>query len=115
MDLYQELMGKMRDLDYCIRELRKNGSALADAERDYKVRLRAECLALRDEGMPVTLIQLTAYGIPEVAELRHRRDMAEAVYSANRDACNALKLEIRIIDNQIAHELGGPGLGVGNM
>ena len=115
MDLYQEISDKLRDLDYCIKQLRANGSALADAERDYKVRLRAECLALRDEGMPVTLIQLTAYGIPEVAELRHRRDMAQIVYDANKDAVNAIKLELRILDNQVAHELGGPGLGVGNM
>lgn len=115
MDLYAEIAKKMRDLDYCIKELRKMGSALAEAERTYKVRLRSECLALRDEGMPVTLIQLTAYGIPEVADLRHARDEAQVYYDACKDAVNAIKLELRILDNQVAHELGGPGLGVGNM
>ncbi len=115
MDLYQELELRKRQLMNCIKELRVNGAALADAERDYKVRLRAECLQLRDEGMPVTLIQLTAYGVPEVAELRHARDFAQVIYDANKDSIQALKLELRIIDNQIAHELGGPGLGVGNM
>lgn len=115
MDLYQELLQKRADLDYCIKQLRINGSALADAEREYKVRLRAECLALRDEGMPVTLIQLTAYGVEEVAELRHRRDLCQVTYDANRDAINAIKLEIRVIDAQIQREFGAPSLGYGAM
>lgn len=79
MDLYEELMNKLHELDVCVRMLRETGSEYADAEREYKVRLRAECLALRDEGMPVTLIQLTAHGIPEVAELRHKRDLARVI------------------------------------
>lgn len=115
MDLYQEIQRLRSELRYCLKQLRIAGYALADAERDYKIRLRAECLALRDEGMPVTLIQLTVYGVPEVAELRHERDKADVFYSAARDAYNAIKLELRIVENQIAHELGGPGLGVGNM
>lgn len=115
MDLYGELWLKLRQLDWCVKQLRVNGSKLADAEREYRIRFRAECLALRDEGMPVTLIQLTAYGVPEVAELRHERDEAQITYDANRDAINAIKLEIRVIDNQIQRELGSPSLGYGGM
>ena len=113
MDLLQELMDKIRDLDTCIKLLREHGSNLAQAEHDYKIRLRAECLALRDEGMPVTLIQLTAYGIPAVAKLRHERDVAQVVYDANKDAVNAIKLEIRVIQQQIALEMGAPSNGFG--
>lgn len=113
MDLYQELMRKRAELDYCIKQLRINGSALADAEREYKIRLRAECLALRDEGMPVTLIQLTVYGVDEVAELRHQRDLCQVTYDANKDAVNSLKLQLRLIDAQIQREFGAPSLGYG--
>lgn len=115
MDLWEELERLRRDLSYCIKELRKNGTALAEAERAYKARLRAECLALRDEGCPVTLMQLTVYGVEEVAELRYQRDVAQVVYDANKDAVNAIKLEMRIVDNQISREFGGPGSGIGNM
>lgn len=107
-NLYNELQAKQHDLDVSVRMLRETGTALADAERDYKIRLRAESLALRDSGMPVTLIQLTVYGIEEVAELRHRRDKAEVVYRANMDAINAIKLEMKIIENQIAREWSTP-------
>ena len=54
--------------------------------------------------MPVTLIQQTVYGIPEVAEKRFTRDVSEAVYKANQEAINSIKLQIRIISNQIERE-----------
>lgn len=107
-NLYTELQAKQHDLDVSIRMLRETGTALADAERDYKIRLRAEALALRDSGMPVTLIQLTVYGIEEVAALRHERDKAEVIYRANQDAINAIKLEMRLIESQIEREWSTP-------
>ena len=107
-DLYQEIMQKRRELDICIRELRKNGTAYAEAEREYKVKLRETCLKLRSQDMAIGMIQLTCYGVPEVAELRFKRDVAETVYQANKDAINAIKLELRLIENQIQREWGTP-------
>ena len=54
------------------------------------------------------MIQLTCYGVPDVAELRFRRDVAETVYQANKEAINAIKLELRLIENQIQREWGTP-------
>lgn len=115
MDLWQEILQKRRDLDYCIKQLRANGTAYAEAERAYKVRLRAECLALRNEGMPVTLIQLTVYGVPEVADLRFERDKAEATWKANSEAIQSVKLQLRLLESQLQREYGAPNLGRGNM
>ena len=110
-DLYTELQQKRHDLSVCIRKLRETGSALAEAERAYKVMLRAESLALRDEGMPVTLIQLTVYGVQSVATLREERDKAEVIYKANQDAVNAIKLELRLIEAQLQREWATPQAG----
>lgn len=110
-DLYTELQDKRRDLNTCIRKLRETGSALAEAERAYKVMLRAESLALRDEGTPVTLIQLVIYGVEKVAELREQRDKAQVLYDANKDAINAIKLELRLIESQIEREYSTPQAG----
>lgn len=107
-DLYAEMAQKRRELNACIRQLRQNGSALADAERDYKMKLREHVLRLRADDMAVGVIQLTVYGIPEVADLRFRRDVAKVVYDANQDAVNAIKLEMRIIEAQTAREWGNP-------
>lgn len=110
-DLYTELQQKRHDLSVCIRKLRETGSALAEAERAYKVMLRAESLILRDEGMPVTLIQLTVYGVESVAKLREERDKAEVIYKANQDAVNAIKLELRLIEAQLQREWATPQAG----
>lgn len=107
LDLYTELQQKTSQLDVSIKSLRKTGQAFAEAERDYKILLRAECLKLRDDGMPVTLIQMTCYGIPSIAEARFKRDMAEAVYRANQEAINSIKLQMRLIEAQIQREWGG--------
>ena len=104
MDLMQELENKIRQLDISIKSLRANGTAYAQAEHDYKVLLRSECLKLRDEGMAVGMIDKTCYGIPSVAAARFQRDVAEVVYDANKEAINSLKLQIRLLDAQIERE-----------
>lgn len=70
-----ELNQKLKELDYSIRSLRKTGSEYAQAERDYKIKLREEALKLReDDKLPVTLIQQIIYGVQPVANLRFQRD-----------------------------------------
>ena len=56
--------------------------------------------------MTVGMIDKTCYGIPSVAEARFRRDVAEAVYKANQEAINSLKLQMRLIESQINREWG---------
>ncbi len=106
MELYQELQNMRKQLDYSIKQLRENGTAYAKAEKDYKILLRQECLTLRDEGMAIGMIDKTCYGIPSVAEARFRRDVAEAVYKANTEAINSIKLQMRLIEGQLQREWG---------
>lgn len=106
-DLIDELNQKNRELSASIKALRVSGTALAEAEKAYKIKLREEALKLRAEkGMPVTLINQIVYGIPEVAELRFKRDIADTVYQANLEAINSTKLQMRILDAQIQREWG---------
>lgn len=104
--LYNELQQKTRELETSIKLLRKNGTAYAEAEKEYKILLRQECLKLRDDGMAIGMIDKTCYGIPAVAEARFKRDVAEATYKANQEAINSIKLQLRIIENQIQREWG---------
>lgn len=105
-DLYDELQTKTRQLDIAIKDLRKNGTAFAQAEKDYKIKLREEILKLRDEGTAVGIIDKICYGIPTVAELRYKRDICETVYKANQEAINSIKLQLRLIEGQIQREWG---------
>lgn len=107
--LFTELQSKTQQLDFSIKQLRKSGTDYAQAERDYKVLLRQECLKLRDDGMAIGMIDKTCYGIPSVAEARFKRDVAEAVYKANLEAINSIKLQLRLIENQIQREWSQSG------
>ena len=107
MELLLELQRKQKDLERSIRELRKSGTAYAEAERNYKVMLRAECLKLRQEGEAIGMIDKICYGIPAVAQARFERDVAQAVYKANLEAINSIKLQLRLIEGQINREWGG--------
>lgn len=104
MDLFIDLQAKTKELEVSIKQLRVSGTNYAQAERDYKVLLRQECLKLRDEGMAIGMIDKTCYGIPSVAEARFKRDVAEAVYKANLEAIQSIKLQLRLIENQISRE-----------
>ena len=106
IDLIEELQAKTHQLEVSVRQLRKSGTDYAEAERDYKVLLRQECLKLRDEGMAIGMIDKTCYGIPSVAEARFKRDVAEAVYKANVEAINSIKLQMRLLEAQIQREWG---------
>lgn len=107
MNLFNEMQKLLNDLNISIKKLRETGTDFAEAERDYKITLRQEALKLRAEkGMPVTLIQQVVYGIPEVADKRFKRDVKEAIYQANQEAINSIKLQIRVIEGQLNREWG---------
>ena len=106
MDLFEEITRLTNELDISVRQLRKSGTERAEAERKYKICLKQEALRLREEGMPVTLIDKIVYGIKEVADLRFDRDVKETVYQANLEAINSTKLKLRIVNEQYEREWG---------
>lgn len=107
MDLLNDIQKLMEELTTSIKLLRKNGNDLAIAERDYKVCLRQEALKLRTEkDMPVTLINQIIYGVPEVAEKRLKRDIAETMRDTNLEHIQVTKLKLRILEKQLELEWG---------
>lgn len=98
----------MERLDQCVQALGRGNTQLktlginkAQTERDYKVRQAKEILKLRAEGYPVTIIQDLVKGNEEVADLRLKRDIAEASYFTALEAMNNLRLEIEILRSKL--------------
>lgn len=109
MDLIALKNEKMATLDASIKALKKTSNDKVNAEKEYKILLRNEVLKLRAEGMPVGVIELTCYGLENVAEARLKRDIADEVLKANYEAIQVLKLELRLIENDIIREYGMVG------
>ena len=89
-----------------LKQLRLNGIELAKCEKEYKMAVNKKALELKADGMPVTLIQQVIYGYDDIAVLRFKRDSANVVYNANLEAINCLKLQMRLIEEQIKREYG---------
>ena len=45
-------------------------------------------------------------GQPEVSEKLFARDVAKVMYESNQEHINTVKLQLRLLDNQIAREWG---------
>lgn len=102
MDLLNDINNLSLKLNKSISILAKYGNELADAEKEYKIILRQEALKLRNEkNMPVTLINQIIYGIPEVAERRFKRDVAETMYNTAQEQINIQKIQLRLLETQL--------------
>ena len=105
MDLINDIQMLMEELTISIKKLSQTGRNLAEAERDYKITLRKEALKLRiEKDMPVTLINQIIFGVPEVAEKRYKRDIAETMRDTNLEHINATKLKLRLLESQLSRE-----------
>lgn len=101
MDLTAERDTKLKELDVAIKSLRKTGSEYARAYTDYRVALAKELVRLKNEGYAITLAGDIARGNPDIAKLKFKEISTEAIYKANLESINAIKLALKIIDGQI--------------
>ena len=104
MDLINELNNLINKLDISVKSLRKTGSEYAKAYTEYRVALAKELMILKEEGYAITLAGDIARGKPEIARLKFKEISSEAIYKANQESINALKLQIKIIQEQINKE-----------
>lgn len=103
-DLFLEAQDKASQLDKALGSLGKYGRENALAEKNYRIALRQAILIERNKGTPVTIILNLVKGEEDIAELRFKRDCAEANYKACLEGINVLKLEVKIMDEQISRE-----------
>lgn len=106
MDYVNQIQELTKRLNTSVVKLRDYGRELAEAEKDYKITLRQEALKLRSDGMAVTLINQIVYGIPEVAQKRFNRDIAETMHQTAIENIQSIKLQIRILESQLQREWG---------
>ena len=106
---WHELADGVAVLQRRTEEMRAHGSEAAQADADYR---RLKALAILDErakGTPATLCRDVIYARRDVADALMRRNCAQAVYEADREAINTEKLRLRIIDAQDARDWQASG------
>ena len=104
MDLINELMNLTKELDIQVNNLANSGKEYAEAYTKYRVKLAQELVKVRNDGTPVTLCSDLARGNIDVARAKFQEISKEAIYKANLESINAIKLRIKVITNQLDKE-----------
>lgn len=104
MDLYLKLQKLIEQLNASVKAIRLTSQEYADADMNYKIALRQELLKLEAEGRPVTNLLYIARGSEKVAKAKYQQISKEAIYKANLESIQSLKLQIKIIQAQIDKE-----------
>lgn len=83
------------------------GRKYAQAEREYRIAEMQETLKQKDAGTPATLIRPIVKGL--IADAKFKRDEAEALWKTAQENVNSIKIQIKVLDNQIGREWGQNG------
>jgi len=106
-DLINEIISLRKELNYAIEVLKNRGNELAAAERIYRVELAKKILIERDRGTPVTIINDVCRGDAKIADLKFERDKLRTLYDTADHKIQAVKVELRMVDNQLQAERKG--------
>lgn len=106
-DMLNALNDLSKRLTESVRYMSRAGKQYARAQNDYKVAVNQEFLRLRAEGTPVTMIAQIVQGQPAVAPKLLDRDIAESLYKTAQENIQAIKLQMRLMENQIDREYRG--------
>lgn len=87
-DISREIYESGKRLENGSNKLFAYAKAMAETEREYRKALGIEILRLKDTGLQTTLIPDVARG--NMAELKFKRDLAEAEYKSARNMLEAI-------------------------
>lgn len=107
MDLVNELESLIEKLNISVKQVRISGEEYARADRDYKVALSETLVMLEAEGRPVSNLIYIARGYKKVADAKYQQICKEAIYKANLESIQSLKLQIKIVENELDREYRG--------
>ena len=106
MDLFETLNNLLEQLQTSVKSLRITSTEYAEAYKNYRVLLAKELVRLKDSGMAITLASDVARGNEDIASAKMQEIKKEAIYKANVESINAIKLQIKVVENQITREIG---------
>ena len=85
------------------KQFRIQGETHAVAEKEYRVALAKKILLLKEEGYAATLILDLCRGDKVVAELKQKRDIANALMQSAHNAIHNYRLEYKYL-NEMARQ-----------
>ena len=91
-DIGQAIYNTTQQIQKGVKSLYGHAKAYAEAEQEYRMALAREIMKLREQKVPVTLINDVARG--NLADLKYKRDLAEVTYKTAKDMLQALQSQL---------------------
>ena len=107
MDILIEIEELRKELNRSIDDLIKKGIDYASAYRTYRMELTKEILYQKEQKTPATISYDIARGKEIVANAKFEELRTEALYKAEQEKINSIKLQLRILETQYKNEFGG--------
>lgn len=105
-DLWSMLQDDLASLQEEVASYRQQGPRRASTEAEYYAAKAKAAMLMKAGGETATNIANRVKGDAEVNRLLEAKIAAECEYDATREAINALKTSIRVLEGQIAREWG---------
>ena len=102
--MWNEIQRALRLLDLTIEENKQLGLKLSATQTKYYTMKDLRVRELMDGGMSATAVQLIIKGEPDVNDALNAYLDAQVEYDNSREAINACKLRIRVLESQLERE-----------
>ena len=109
MASWQDIEAGIAYLQERTEEMREHGQAAAMADAEYRKRKAIAILDEKQKGTPATLCRDIIYARPDMQEALTERNCTQAVYEADRESINTMKMKLRILDAQLARDWQASG------
>ena len=90
-------------------EMREHGLEAANAEAEYRKAKAIAILEEKSKGTPATLCRDVIFARQDMQEALTARNCSQAIYEADRESINAMKLKLRFLDAQLARDWQAAG------
>ena len=103
-DLITQRNNAVNQLQNAAKLYRKHLLDAAKADHEYRLAFSLAIIAERADKTPVSVIDNICRGKGEVAEARYKRDIAEGEAKATYENIQRLKLEIKLLTDDISNQ-----------
>ena len=103
-DLIVELKNLFAEQEEAYKTWEKRVVLQAEAEKEYQILMRQRALLEKDARTPSTFISQFIRGDEDIAELRKRRDIAEALAEISKNKVTDLRKRIEVTNAQAGRE-----------
>ena len=82
------------------------GTKMAQKKAEYEIAVASEMYVLRDEGVPVSIVEKLAKGKEEIAAIGAEVEASKVIYEASKTEISLRQTEMKVLNDMANREWG---------